>query len=327
MERRERERKKSNIFYYFFLNFFLIFLLFCVKGGRGRGDLHVSLDPSRGSNTTGNGVKGKEDTSKLPRWMTQSADHFMLSRQEEASTNNSNTVNPPPTAASAAPTTAQSTNSLKTSNSNINNSLSSSTNALHTGSQASKDPIPSDINDQTPDSPVSWVYIGDRGEIQGPFTSEKMLNWFNKKLLPLTLNVKRTTDSTFTSLADLSHGGTRNPFETQPVIPPPSNSNQIPQNPNPLRSSMPSLSKLQPSSPFNPIPLSNDIPDPSNKNSVYDFQSLMGITDAIENHVSTFPQEDSFLSRFAQSPNPPPPNDAWNTPAGGNPGNFLDFFY
>lgn len=48
---------------------------------------------------------------------------------------------------------------------------------------------------------VRWFYRDPTGQIQGPFNSKKMLNWYNRKYFPETLPLRREEDFLFESLS------------------------------------------------------------------------------------------------------------------------------
>lgn len=49
---------------------------------------------------------------------------------------------------------------------------------------------------------TQWQYIDTKGEVQGPFSSDKMAQWYEHKMLPATLKLRRTTDSKFATIPE-----------------------------------------------------------------------------------------------------------------------------
>lgn len=45
-----------------------------------------------------------------------------------------------------------------------------------------------------------WQYVDTKGDVQGPFPSSKMCQWYEHKMLPTTLKLRRTTDSQFATI-------------------------------------------------------------------------------------------------------------------------------
>jgi hypothetical protein len=72
-----------------------------------------------------------------------------------------------------------------------------------------------------PSSSPSWTYLDPQGQIQGPFQSDEMLEWYTAGYFPVDLMVKRTEDTAFLSLNEVTklyHG--RCPFTRGPQPPP-----------------------------------------------------------------------------------------------------------
>ena len=67
---------------------------------------------------------------------------------------------------------------------------------------------------------MTWTYLDPQGQVQGPFTSEEMLEWCNAGYFPHDLMVQRNVDSKFTPLAELSKLYGKNPFTPGPIPPP-----------------------------------------------------------------------------------------------------------
>merc|ERR1719193_2085590 len=66
----------------------------------------------------------------------------------------------------------------------------------------------------------SWFYKDPQNEIQGPFSSSEMTEWFQAGYFNMTLMVKRGCDSTLLPLGDLIKRWDRVPFTPGPPIPP-----------------------------------------------------------------------------------------------------------
>eukprot|EP00092_Neocalanus_flemingeri_P101643 GFUD01129966.1.p1 GENE.GFUD01129966.1~~GFUD01129966.1.p1 ORF type:complete len:1161 (-),score=418.37 GFUD01129966.1:140-3577(-) len=73
--------------------------------------------------------------------------------------------------------------------------------------------------------PPTWSYLDPQGQVQGPFQSDEMLEWFTAGYFPADLMVRRSCDQRFTSLTDLTKLYSRVPFTPGPA-PPPLNDNQ-----------------------------------------------------------------------------------------------------
>lgn len=61
-----------------------------------------------------------------------------------------------------------------------------------------------------------WLYRDPSGQIQGPFNTEKMMNWYNRNYFPENLPLRRDQDVIFEPLSawKLKYGG-KNPFEVE----------------------------------------------------------------------------------------------------------------
>ena len=72
----------------------------------------------------------------------------------------------------------------------------------------------------TPPQPLTWSYLDPQGQVQGPFQSEEMLEWYNAGYFPMDLMVRRVCDNKFTSLTELHKIYGRVPFTpgTHPSI-------------------------------------------------------------------------------------------------------------
>jgi len=64
----------------------------------------------------------------------------------------------------------------------------------------------------------SWVYLDSKGINQGPFQSAQMLLWYEHKMLPKDLNLRRATDTSFATIAEF-FPKPLSPFVGQPVTP------------------------------------------------------------------------------------------------------------
>ena len=53
-------------------------------------------------------------------------------------------------------------------------------------------------------SSLTWSYLEDTGQVQGPFQSDEMLEWSTAGYLSEDLMVMRSCDQCWTSLADLT---------------------------------------------------------------------------------------------------------------------------
>lgn len=67
-----------------------------------------------------------------------------------------------------------------------------------------------------PSAEPSWTYLDPQGQIQGPFQSEEMLEWFTGGYFPVDLMVKRSQDTTFLSLSEVTKLYGRVPFTPGP---------------------------------------------------------------------------------------------------------------
>merc|ERR1719186_111218 len=63
-----------------------------------------------------------------------------------------------------------------------------------------------------PPPPPTWSYLDPQGQVQGPFQAEEMLEWYNAGYFPHDLMVRRSIDSKFTSLTEMSKLIGRVPF-------------------------------------------------------------------------------------------------------------------
>jgi len=64
-----------------------------------------------------------------------------------------------------------------------------------------------------------WIYRDPQGEIQGPFSSEEMLQWFKAGYFTMGLLVRRVCDEIFLPLGDLIKLWNRVPFQPGPELP------------------------------------------------------------------------------------------------------------
>ena len=71
-----------------------------------------------------------------------------------------------------------------------------------------------------PQAETTWTYLDPQGQIQGPFQSEEMMEWFTAGYFPADLMVKRSEDATFLSLNDVRKLYGRCPFTPGPQPPP-----------------------------------------------------------------------------------------------------------
>jgi len=69
-------------------------------------------------------------------------------------------------------------------------------------------------------APPTWSYLDPQGQVQGPFQSDEMLEWFSAGYFPSDLMVRRSCDQRFTSLTDLTKLYSRVPFTPGPAPPP-----------------------------------------------------------------------------------------------------------
>jgi hypothetical protein len=67
----------------------------------------------------------------------------------------------------------------------------------------------------------SWHYIDTKGNVQGPFLSHQLQVWYEHKMLPKELKLRRTTDpsNTYALIVDFFPRPLL-PFQSQPVTPP-----------------------------------------------------------------------------------------------------------
>lgn len=63
-----------------------------------------------------------------------------------------------------------------------------------------------------------WVYVDVKKNVQGPFTSAQMSLWYEHKMLPKELSLRRTTDTNFATIAEFFPKPAE-PFKTQPQTP------------------------------------------------------------------------------------------------------------
>lgn len=82
---------------------------------------------------------------------------------------------------------------------------------------------PSPINRQsspTIHATTQWLYRDPAGQLQGPFTNAKMLDWYHRQYFPETLPLRRQEDALFMPLSEWKqkYGG-KAPFETALVEP------------------------------------------------------------------------------------------------------------
>merc|ERR1740117_2362669 len=64
----------------------------------------------------------------------------------------------------------------------------------------------------------SWLYCDTKGNVQGPFLSNQMSLWFEHKMLPKDLKLRRTTDGNFATIIEFFPKPAL-PFQTTPVTP------------------------------------------------------------------------------------------------------------
>merc|ERR1712142_259658 len=69
-------------------------------------------------------------------------------------------------------------------------------------------------------TPHTWSYLDPQGQVQGPFQSDEMFEWFSAGYFPSDLMVRRSCDQRFTSLTDLTKLYGRVPFTPGPAPPP-----------------------------------------------------------------------------------------------------------
>merc|ERR550519_1314527 len=72
----------------------------------------------------------------------------------------------------------------------------------------------------TPPQQMTWSYLDPQGQVQGPFQSDEMLEWYNAGYFPPELMVKRSCDTKFSNLTTLTNIYSRIPF-TPGNAPPP----------------------------------------------------------------------------------------------------------
>ncbi|KAF7660086.1 hypothetical protein LDENG_00288700 [Lucifuga dentata] len=82
---------------------------------------------------------------------------------------------------------------------------------------------------------MKWFYKDPQGEIQGPFTTVEMCEWFQAGYFTMTLLVKRGCDEGFQPLGDVIKMWGRVPFAPGPSPPPLLVRQQPPQRPQPTR--------------------------------------------------------------------------------------------
>jgi len=71
-----------------------------------------------------------------------------------------------------------------------------------------------------PSTPHTWSYLDPQHQVQGPFQSDEMFEWFSAGYFPSDLMVRRSCDQRFASLTDLTKLYGRVPFTPGPVPPP-----------------------------------------------------------------------------------------------------------
>uniref|UniRef100_A0A8C9SS77 GRB10 interacting GYF protein 2 n=1 Tax=Scleropages formosus TaxID=113540 RepID=A0A8C9SS77_SCLFO len=72
----------------------------------------------------------------------------------------------------------------------------------------------------THDAALKWFYKDPQGEIQGPFTNQEMMEWFQAGYFTMTLLVKRGCDDVFQPLGEIIKMWGRVPFTPGPTPPP-----------------------------------------------------------------------------------------------------------
>mmetsp|Transcript_100664 Transcript_100664/g.174792 ORF Transcript_100664/g.174792 Transcript_100664/m.174792 type:complete len:709 (-) Transcript_100664:99-2225(-) len=82
------------------------------------------------------------------------------------------------------------------------------------------EPFRSKPRQNGPQAPAQWQYCDTKGVLQGPFTSAQMVLWFEHKMLPKDLQLRRTTDVTFATI-DQYFPRPLVPFRSPPVTPVP----------------------------------------------------------------------------------------------------------
>jgi len=70
------------------------------------------------------------------------------------------------------------------------------------------------------DPPITWSYLDPQRQVQGPFESEEMFEWYSARYFPADLMVRRNTDGRFISLTEMSQLYGRVPFTPGPTPPP-----------------------------------------------------------------------------------------------------------
>ncbi|KAL8581827.1 hypothetical protein ACOMHN_010201 [Nucella lapillus] len=72
----------------------------------------------------------------------------------------------------------------------------------------------------THENGLKWFYVDPQQNLQGPFTSEDMVQWFNAGYFTMCLKVKRGCDHDFQPLGDLMKQWGQVPFVPGPIHPP-----------------------------------------------------------------------------------------------------------
>lgn len=81
-------------------------------------------------------------------------------------------------------------------------------------------PFRSKPGQNVPQAPAQWQYRDTKGMLQGPFTGAQMLLWYDHKMLPKDLLLRRTTDVAFSTI-DQYFPRPLVPFRSPPVTPVP----------------------------------------------------------------------------------------------------------
>lgn len=69
---------------------------------------------------------------------------------------------------------------------------------------------------------IEWMYLDPQGQVQGPFSSKDMMEWFSAGYFPRDLMLRRTCDHRFIPLPEMSRlYGNRVPFDESPTPTPP----------------------------------------------------------------------------------------------------------
>ncbi|KAK6175421.1 hypothetical protein SNE40_013888 [Patella caerulea] len=77
-----------------------------------------------------------------------------------------------------------------------------------------------ELSPSQPDNPVKWLYKDPQGDVQGPFSSDEMTEWFSAGYFTMSLLVKRGCDERFQQLGELIKRWGRVPFLAGVSMPP-----------------------------------------------------------------------------------------------------------